>query len=555
MPADADDTSSRFVRWRSATLAPFEHRTFAFFWWASLASSFGSMVQTVGASWLMTTIAPSPDMVALVQTASALPFFFLSLVAGALADTRDRRLIMLVSQLVALLASLALAIIALSGGVTPAVLLALTFAIGCGAALYAPTWQASIADQVPRPLIPSAVMANAAGFNLARSLGPALGGVIVAALGTAVAFVVNAVSYVGIIATLVWWRPNRVRSELPPEPLGAALGAGLRYVSLSPHLRSILLRCVLHTVPIVAVPSLIPVVARDLLKGGAGIYGLLLGGFGVGAMLGALASATLRNRFTSDELLRGLSGLACLSVVGIAQSRWPALTFLATILCGCVWTLGLALLNISVQLSSPRWVTARMLATYQTTVFASVALGSWAWGEFAATSGLREALTVAGVAALASLIAARWFPISVDKLAPLEPGATLELTPPTLGIGSTSGPIIVAVEYRVQLENAANFVSMIYEIGRIRRRDGARAWSISQDIDALDLWIERFEFPTWLDYLRWRTRPTAADRAMREDLRRLIAGENVAVRRLVVRPPGSQILGEADSAPAQHDRW
>jgi len=563
MTVEAEDKTSRFERWRSATLAPFEHRAFALFWWASLASSFGSMIQTVGASWLMTTIAPSADQVALVQTANALPYFFLSLVAGALADTRDRRSIMLVSQILALLASGALAIVMLAGGITPSTLLGLTFLIGCGGAAFAPAWQASIGDQVSRTQIAPAVMANAVGFNLARSLGPAIGGVIVAAVGAAAAFIINAVSYLGIIATLVWWRPRRVRSELPPEPLGTAIAAGVRYVSLSPHLLAILLRCVLYTIPIAAVMALMPIVARDLLGGGAATYGILLGGFGVGAMLGALSSATLRGRFTSDALLRILSALACVAMVGIGQSRWAALTLLAHVLAGAVWTQGFANFNIAVQLSSPRWVTGRMLATYQTIAFAGIALGSWWWGHFANTAGVRESLTVAGVASLLSLVAARWLPIEVERLGSLDPRARVELAPPSVDIHPASGPIVVVIEHRVRPENAVEFVAVINEIGRIRRRDGARAWSISQDIDTLDRWVERFECPTWVDYLRWRTRPTESDQAVRARLNRLVFDERASVRRLVVRPPGAQPLGvspkserDIDSAErGVHGRW
>ena len=558
--ASPDEAASYFERWRRTTLAPFEHRVFALFWWASLVSSFGSMIQTVGASWLMTTIAPSPDQVALVQTANAMPFFFLSLLAGALADTRDRRMLMLVSQVFTLLASTTLAVIALAGDVTPSLLLGLTFLIGCGAALFAPAWQASIGDQVPRAQIAPAVMANAVGFNLARSVGPAIGGVIVAAVGAAAAFVVNAASYLGIIATLLWWRPKRVRSELPPEPLGTAIAAGLRYVSLSPHMVAILLRCMLYTIPIVAVPALMPIVARDLLGGGAPTFGLLMGGFGIGAMLGALSSAALRQRFTSDALLRMLSVLACAAMIGIGQSRWAVVTLAAHVLAGAVWTQAFASFNIAVQLSSPRWVMGRMLATYQSIAFASMALGSWLWGEFASAASLREALTLAGVAALVSLAVARWLPIAVEQLGSLDPRKRAALNPPSVEIASTSGPIVVAIEYRVPPENAVEFVAVINEIGRIRRRDGARAWSIAQDIDAVDLWVERFECPTWLDYLRWRTRPTESDHAVRERLLGLIAGEHGRVRRLVVRPPGAEPLGaptgpESPPARDEHGRW
>ena len=560
---DPGTARSHFARWRSATLSPFEHRVFAAFWWASLASSFGSMIQTVGASWMMTTIASGPDMVALVQTASALPFFFLSLLSGALADTRDRRIIMLASQVLAVAASAALAIVALVGTITPTLLLGFTFLIGCGMAAFAPAWQASIADQVPRDLIPPAVMANAVGFNLARSIGPALGGIIVSAVGAAFAFVVNAVSYFGILATLVWWRPKRPPADLPPEPLATAVAAGLRYVSLSPHLVAIQLRAVLFAVPMAAVPALMPVVARDLLGGGAATYGLLMGGFGVGAMLGALSSATLRSRFTSDSLLRVLSAVGCLAMVGVGQSRWHGITLFSTVLAGTVWTLGFATFNIAVQLSSPRWVTGRMLATYQTVTFAGIALGSWAWGELASDTGLRQTLTLSGIASLVSLALARWLPIAVERMGSLDPRDRVALDPPSVEMHASTGPIVVAIEYRVPQSLAVEFAAVINEVGRIRRRDGARAWSVSQDIDDLELWIERFESPTWLDYQRLRTRPTQSDQVVRDRLLRLIASEQSRVRRLVVRPPGAHPLGisigesqEGGSLPgADHGRW
>jgi len=552
MPAQAAASPSSFERWRSATLAPFEHRVFALFWWAALVSSFGSLIQTVGASWLMATLAPGADQVALVQTAGALPFFFLSLVAGALADTRDRRTLMLVSQGATLVASAALAVLALQGAVTPSLLLGFTFLIGCGAALFAPAWQASIGDQVPREQIAPAIMANAVGFNVARSVGPALGGVIVAAAGAAAAFLINTMSYVGLIATLLWWRPERVRSELPPEPLGTAIAAGVRYIGLSPHLSAIMLRCLVYTIPIAAVPALMPIVARDLLAGGAPTYGVLLGGFGVGAMLGALGSATLRGRFSADTLLKILSAVACVAMVAIGQSRWMPLTLLAHVLAGSVWTLAFANFNIAVQLSSPRWVTGRMLATYQTVSFAGIALGSWLWGEFAHAQGLREALTVAGVASLASLAVARWLPVNIAQLGSLDPRARAALSPPSMDIHAASGPIVVTIEYRVPAQNAVEFAAVINEVGRLRRRDGARSWSICQDIDQPDLWVERFECPTWMDYLRWRTRRTESDRAVRARLDRLILEGGSGVRRLVERPPGADPLGATPpSVPAE----
>lgn len=549
----ARENPSAFERWRSATLAPFAHRAFALFWWASLVSSFGSLIQTVGASWLMTTIAPSPDMIALVQTAGALPFFFLSLVAGAFADTRDRRAIMIFSQVLMLVASAVLAAITLYGGISPALLLWLTFLIGCGTAIFAPAWQSSIGELVPRTQIASAVMANAVGFNLARSIGPAIGGVIVAAAGAAVAFVVNALSYIGMLATVLWWRPQRVRATLPPEALGTAISAGIRYVRLSPHLLAILARCLLFSIPMAATPALMPVVARDLLGGDARTYGLLLGGFGIGAMLGALSSAALRNRFSSDALLRILSALAFVAMLAIGQSTVAALTLLAHVVAGSTWTLGLANFNIAVQLSSPRWVMGRMLATYQTVAFAGMALGSWGWGVFAERIGLRESLTIAAFSALVSLVAARWLPVSVATLGSLDPHGGPEVAPPKVELHPASGPIVVTITYRVPAQNATEFIEVINELGRIRSRDGARRWSVCQDIDDPQYWVERFESPTWLDYLRRQQRMTLADVQVRDRLRQLIIGERGIVRRTIERPSGSEPLGPTHQRPEALD--
>ena len=543
----SESPKSRFQRWRASTLAPFRYRIFATLWWASLASSFGGLIQTVGASWQMALIAPSPDQVALVQAVGALPFFFLSLIAGALADNYDRRFIMLVSQWLALTASVGLAALALLDMITPASLLGLTFLIGCGAAAFAPAWQASIAEQVPREVIPAAVMANAMGFNLARSVGPAIGGVIVAAAGAVAAFMINAVSYVGLIFVLKRWRLPKPERTLPPEPLGTAISAGIRYVRLSPNLIAIMVRAVLFTVPITAVPALMPVVARDLLGGGAPTYGVLLGGFGFGAMLGALSSAAFRARFSSDALLRGLCVVAALAMLGISQSPWAFTTFLAHVVAGFVWTLSLATFNIAVQLSSPRWVTGRTLATYQTCAFAGMAVGAWCWGLVAAEIGLRLALAISGVTVLITLAVARWLPVQVARSGSLDPHVAASFEPPQVTPHESAGPIVVTLEYRVPEANAVEFVGVINELGRIRRRDGARRWSVCQDLDDPVLWTERFESPTWIDYLRRQTRPTLADQEIRRRLSQLIEGERGKMRRYIERPPGAAPLG-ADSS-------
>lgn len=536
---------SAFARWRAATLAPFKQRAFAVFWLATVVSSFGSLIQTVGASWLMTTLAPSPLMIALVQTAGALPFFFLSLVAGALADIYDRRKLMLMAQLCMLSGASLLAYLTWAGQITPWLLLGFTFLMGAGSATYAPVWQASISEQVARQYIPAAVTANALGFNFARSTGPAIGGVLVAAFGATIAFVCNAASYLGIVATLLWWKPAAKRAGLPPEPLGAAIASGLRYVLLSPPLVAILVRCGAFTIAAASLQALMPVVARDLLGGGARTYGFLLGTFGIGAMAGALASALLRARYSSEALLRTMSVVSCVAAVGIGLSHWLIVTALLFALGGAVWMLGMSNFNIAAQLSSPRWVAGRAVASYQTVAFGGFALGSWIWGQVAHSFGVRSAMCAGGAAALVSLLISRRVRVRVAHHDGLDPHDAVSVASPQLDIQDSSGPIVVTVEYRVLPANATTFIAIVNELGRIRRRDGARNWSVCQDIDNPELWTERFESPTWLEHLRRQTRPTKSDQRVREKIATLVEGGRGAVRRHIGRPPGSEPLGVA----------
>src|SRR5262245_58673295 len=278
--------------WRAATLAPFKSRIFLAIWTASLISNLGSLIQAVGASWLMTSIAPSPDMVALVQASTALPILLLSLPSGAIADIWDRRIIMLIAQSLMLTVSAALAAIAYFGHITPWTLLSLTFLLGCGAALYGPAWQSSVGEQVPREEVPAAVSLNSLAFNLARTAGPAVGGLIVAAAGPPAAFLVNAVTYIGLLVVLSTWRRKVPVQTLPPESMTTGMQAGLRYVRLSPVICTVLVRGFFFGFLGSAIWALMPLIARDLLAGNALTYGILFGAFGVGAVIGALAATT-----------------------------------------------------------------------------------------------------------------------------------------------------------------------------------------------------------------------------------------------------------------------
>ncbi|MET0170699.1 MAG: MFS transporter, partial [Aliihoeflea sp.] len=289
---------------RISTLAPFRLPTFRMIWIASIASNFGGLIQAVGAAWMMTAIASSQDMVALVQASNALPIMLFSLVAGALADNYNRRSLMLTAQVFMLTVSIALTVFAYLGLLTPWLLLMFTFLIGCGTALNNPSWQASVGDIVPREILPTAVTLNSVGFNITRSVGPAIGGAIVAAAGAAAAFAVNAMSYFAIIYALFRWKPQRADDSLPRETLLRALSAGLGYVAMSPNILNVLLRGLLFGLTASAILALLPIVARDLVSGGPFTYGIMLGAFGIGAVAGAIANARLREKFSSEWIVR-----------------------------------------------------------------------------------------------------------------------------------------------------------------------------------------------------------------------------------------------------------
>jgi MFS family permease len=290
-------------------LVPFRTPLFVELWFASLASNFGTMFQTVGAAWLMTSLAHSSDLVAFVQAATALPIMFLSVPAGAISDIWDRRALMLIAQVGMLAAAAALTVFAYRDALTPWSLLGFTFLLGCGSALYAPAWQSSVGEQVPSAQVPAAVALNSLGYNIARTLGPALGGAIVAVGGVAITFLCNALSYVGLIVVLARWRRPTVAASLPPESIGAAIGAGLRYARLSPSIRMVLVRSALFAFLSSALWATLPLVARDLLAGGALTYGFLLGAFGGGAVLAALAITSLRRHYSTDSIVTAASGV------------------------------------------------------------------------------------------------------------------------------------------------------------------------------------------------------------------------------------------------------
>jgi MFS family permease len=525
--------------------APFKHRIFLALWVSSLASNFGGLIQAVGASWLMTSLSPTADIVALVQASNVLPIMALSLIAGAVSDLFDRRKLMLVAQIMALIFSALLTVLAFTGSITPWSLLALTFLVGCGAALFGPAWQSAVGEVVPRDELPAAVALNSIGFNIARSVGPAIGGVIVAVLGSQAAFLINTLSYLGLIVVLLRWKRPVEERKLPPESIASAMVAGLRYVRLSPAIRAVLFRSTVFGITASAVWALMPLIARDQIGGGPSIYGLLLGAFGVGAVLGAGTSTRLRARLGAERVVELATLWFAIASLVAAFSGLLWLSMIGMVLGGAGWVLALSTFNISIQLAVPRWIVGRAVAIYQTLAFGGMAIGAWLWGLAAHHGGLTFALAFSGCLLLASLLLSRAFPVpptNIENLDPQNPDYT-----PTVheAVPYRAGPVVVMIEYRVDPREAASFADAMRQLGHIRQRNGARRWSLTIDVAEPELWIERYESPSWLDYLRLRYRGTISDRAAWDRARVFHRGDAPPrVRRLMAQPV--ELLAQRD---------
>jgi MFS family permease len=536
--------------------APLKYPVFRRIWLASLLSNFGLLIQAVGAAWAMTQMTSSADKVALVQTALMLPVMFISMPAGAIADMYDRRIVALIALSIALTGATALTVLAWLGLVTPQLLLALCFVVGSGMALMGPAWQSSVSEQVPPDTLPAAVALNGISYNIARSFGPAIGGIIVAAAGAVAAFAANALLYLPLMTALFLWRRVSQPQHLPRERLNRAIVSGIRYISNSPSIRIVLTRTLVTGLIGGAISALMPLVARDLLHGGALTYGVMLGAFGVGAVIGALNIGAIRERLSGEAAIRASALSMGGATAAVALSTHPVLTAAALVVAGATWMLSVALFNIGVQLSTPRWVAGRALAAYQASISGGIAIGSWGWGRLTDAAGVEVALLVSGGLMMLSPLLGLWLrmpPVgarSEDAEVLADPEVQLSLTP-------RSGPLVVEIEYRVAQNDARAFHDVMQDVQLSRQRNGAYGWSLARDIADPELWTERYHCPTWLDYLRQRNRPTRSERELHRHASDFHIGEApLRIRRMLERPFGSvhgkeDIIDRvADDAPA-----
>jgi predicted MFS family arabinose efflux permease len=460
---------------------------------------------------------------------------------------------MLVAQTFMLVVSVLLTLFTWYDLITPWTLLAFTFLIDSGTALNSPSWQASVGDIVPRAKVPAAVALNSMGFNLTRSVGPAIGGIIVAAAGAAAAFAANAVSYIGLIVVLARWKPDLPVSALPRESLGAAMGAGLRYVIMSPNIGKVLVRGAAFGFSAGAVLALLPLVARDVVKGDALTYGIMLGAFGIGAVGGALISVRLRQLLSSETMVRGaFAGFAlCAFNAAVSSHAWQ--TSLGLLAGGACWVIALSHFNVTVQMATPRWVVGRVLSVYQTATFGGIALGSWIWGVVADAHGAETALIAASIAMLAGGAIGLLLPLPQQQVLNLDPLNRFKEPHLALDLKPRSGPIAIMIEYIIREEDVPDFLAIMAERGRIRRRDGARNWTLARDLENPAVWIEHYHTPTWIEYVRHNGRITHADAVIGERLRALHSGEEPPrVRRMIERPTTAGTALVMAKGPIEH---
>jgi len=511
--------------------SPLKIGLFRAMWLAILGSNVGTWINDVAAAWVMAERTGSPLMVALVQSATTVPVVLLALVAGTLADIVDRRRYLLFTQGWMLLVAATLATLTGLSMLTPGLLVALTFAMGCGAAMAMPAQAAIVSELVPRPMLASAVALNSIGINIARSLGPAIGGLIVAQLGPSWAFGLNALSFAAMLIVLTRWTPDATASTLPPEGFGAGLRAGLRYALRAGRLQAVLVKSAGFFFFASAVTALLPLVVRGEMHGGAGLYGILLGCIGIGAVTGALVLPTLRARMDRDLLVL-LATLACaLSLFGLAWLRHMALLPVAMLVNGFAWITVLSSLQIAAQTAVPPWVRARALSLYIMVFSLGMAAGGLSWGSIAQRTSIPLALTIASVGAVIAGLLVWRVRIAGSEELDLRPAGYWPAPELAVPVAHDRGPVLVTVEYRIADADRATFHALMGELGRARRRDGAVLWGVAEDVATPGIHLEYFVTSSWVEHLRQHERVTAEDRDHQQKVRALHRGEHAPIVR------------------------
>ena len=502
------ETSAALSPWRPVRVTLFRNLLIA-----DLVSDIGTFMQTMGAAWLMTTLTTSTVYIALIQTASALPFFLLALPAGSLGDIFDRRRLILGTETWMFVCAVILTVVTFMGEMTPWLLLLLTLALSLGDAIEAPTWRAIFPELVTKEDLTPALALNGIEFNLARAVGPGLAGLVIAAVGVAAAFLVDAISFLGVIFVIFNWKRPKRKSELPAETMTEASWAAIRYVRYSPAIQTLLLRAGIVIFFSSSFWALLPAVAKQLSSSPYG-YGFMLGAFGIGAVLGAIVLQRARVNFSTEAVLSAASVIFGAILVCTALLHNLALLCGLMLFGGASWTVFMSLFNTIIQKLAPDWIRARVLASYLFVFQGSVALGSTLWGFVAQRSTLQMALLVSGAGIGMSLLLQ--FPFRLPSV-PVDLSPWNHWSKPHLlaehsaGDSAESGPVLVSVRYVIDPAKAADFLNEMYKYQRVRRRDGATRWGIYYDTESTNTYLEIFIVDSWAEHERQHDRFTVAD--------------------------------------------
>ncbi|MEX2367053.1 MAG: MFS transporter [Pseudohongiellaceae bacterium] len=525
------DTATHTSPW-----SPLKITTFRYLWLATLVSNIGTWMHEVGAGWLMSELTTSAVLVSLMQTATALPAFFILLPSGALSDILDRRLYLLGANLGMAAVAVTLGVLTISGLINEWSLLGLTLCLGIGTALIMPTWQSIIPEVVPRTELKGAIGLNTLGMNVSRVLGSLIAGGIIAVAGSGVVFICNALTFIFIIGVLVKWRRIAPDTRLPPERFLSAIKTGLRYTRHSPALQSTIFRSIGFYFFASVMWALLPLIARELLQGNELTYSSLFAAISVGAIGSALLLPRFRLYLNNDQLITSAALVFAAGIVVTATVPIHLVALIALFFCGGAWITVMTSAQLSAQTALPNWVRSRGISVFLTCFMGSLAIGPVVWGGIADLTDLPTAMIIASTGlAIASFYTRRW-PVSGNEAMDHTPSGHWRIPEPVTDIDPHQGPVMITIRYEVDDQNLAEFLRLMELLGKSRKRDGAFVWGIMQDTTVPGVYLEYYLIESWLDHLRQHERISRQDAAIQHQIRSLLVADTAPVITHYVKP-------------------
>jgi MFS family permease len=514
---------------------PLRYPAFRGLWTSSGIYFIGNAMQSMAASWLMVEMTGSSFLAALVQTAVFLPMFLLSLPSGVLADTTDRRRLILSALAVQAGTVIVLSLLVLAGLVGPATLLFFTFVAGCCTALFSPSWNSTVIDAVPREDLPQAITAMSMAWNAARALGPALAGLVFARLGAGWVFAIAVTSVLMMMRAINKWPPPaHPQSRLPAERLWGGMLSGLRFARHSDIVLAQLLRTVAYSGSGSALWALSPIIAQRQLGLGAAGFGLLMACLGGGAVAAGLLLGRTRAKLGLEGLVAGGCVIFGVVMAIAALVRIPWVVYTALVIGGAAWMAVMSTFNTATQTSAPPWVRSRAAALHTLCALGSFAIGSAFWGAVSGVAGLTVTLCVAAVSMIAGVLLARPLPLRMGEVHEVTPGTPWEELFVVAEPSPEDGPVAVEIGYRIREGASEAFLDAVTRLRAPRRRDGATFWRIYRDLADSSRYVERFIVTSWAGYLHQRARATMADQELELRVRDfLLPGESVTMQHYV----------------------